>query len=126
MKMNRKLVARFLASVDPKSLPSATTPLEDLDTFEVQEILEQSITGDYGPQRVFLCVVPGPIKNGLYTMRVYEFDKETWKLKPSNYTLESFTVLSKILEKIQWDGAQWVSKERIEEALKHIPETDDD
>ena len=117
--INKPLVARFLASVDPARMPNSTTALEDLDSMEVDEIREQALGVEY--EGVPTYIVPGPIQNGKYTLLSYEFHPQTWKLSNSKYTF-TFKALSNLLEHLKWNGGKWVSQKDINAAMKRIPE----
>lgn len=115
--MNKKLVAQFMASVNVGELPTVGFALEDLDCFEIDEILDQSVEFEHNGQKMF--IIPSFVRKGVWTVDCYVFN-DKGKLLKSSYspTLEE---LSDILEKSDWNG-NWVSKSDIEKAMKYIPD----
>ena len=113
--MNKKLVAQFMASVNTAELPNVGFDLADLDSFEIDEILDQSVEFEHDGQAMF--VIPGFVRKGVWTINCYVLNNKG-KLIKSRYT-PSFEELSDILEKSNWNG-DWVSKRDVEEAMKYL------
>ena len=111
--MNKKLVAQFLASVDSYTLPTNDYELDELDEFEVQEIIEQSVKFEHNGKTLY--VIPGvTFVNGVQTIDCYEL--RGYKLIESDY-VPTYSELSDILEEQGWTG-DWVDRERLEEVTK--------
>ena len=119
--MNKKLVAQFLASVDSYTLPTNDYELDELDEFEVQEIIEQSVKFEHNGNTLY--VIPGvTFVNGVQTIDCYEL--RGYKLIESDY-VPTYSELSDILEEQGWTG-DWVDSNDVTEAMKHIPKDDED
>ena len=114
--MNRKLVAQFLASVDPYTLPTSTFKLEELDEWEIQEIIEQSVEFEHAGHTLY--VIPGMFTGGTQTIDCYEFKDN--KLVKVNY-YPTYSELSDILDRQGWRG-DWVPSKDVKKALERIPE----
>ena len=113
--MNKKLVAQFMASVDLYTLPTNSFDLADLDSFEIDEIIEQSVEFEHDGQKMF--VIPSFVRKGTWTVNCYVLN-DKGKLIKSHYT-PSLEELSDILEKSNWNG-NWISKRDVEEAMKYL------
>ena len=113
--MNRKLVAQFLASVDPYTLPTNDLELSELDEWEIQEIIDQSVKFEHAGHTLY--VLPSAsFRGGVQTLDCYKLNNG--KLLKSDYTPTYFE-LSDILEKQGWNG-DWVPIENVKEAMKYI------
>ena len=114
--MNKKLVAQFLASVDPYTLPTNSFDLSELDEFEVEELLSQAVEFDHNGRVMY--VIPGVTYDGdIQNLECYVFDDG--ELMYSDYT-PTYAELSDILEHQEWYG-DWVNSEDVQEAMKRIP-----
>ena len=113
--MNKKLVAQFMASVNASELPSVGFNLSDLDSFEIDEILDQSVEFEHDAQKMF--IIPSFVRKGTWTVNCYVLN-DKGKLLKSHYN-PSLEELSDILEKSNWNG-NWVSKRDVEEAMKYL------
>lgn len=117
--MNKKLIAQFLASVDPYTLPTNDIKLDDLDEWELQEIIEQSVEFEYEGNTLY--VIPGTsFIEGVQTLDCYKL--KNGKLMKSHY-IPTYSELSDILEKQGWNG-DWVLPNDVKEAMKRIPRRD--
>ena len=111
--MNKNLIAQFIASVNVNELPTSAFRLNELDEFEIREVVEQSIAFKHDEHTIY--AIPG-LKNGKYVIDCYVM-KEDMLLK-SDYTL-SWKKLSDILEEKAWNG-NWVRPSRVEKVMKYI------
>ena len=117
--LNKELVARFVASNNPYSLPTISTRLEDLDSFDIDVILEHSIS--FGYKNQVLVIVPNTPRNGKYSLTCYGLNTQQYTLYNPHYNV-SFTTLSNLLEAFQWNGGRWVKEEKIKEVMEQIPD----
>ena len=113
--VNKKLVAQFIASVDISTLPTADLALDELDEFEINEIIEQSVTFEYVNQNIY--VIPSfNFNEGKYSLDCYKMENN--RLVAVNY-IPSWQELSDTLEKQEWNG-DWVSDSDVEKVMKYI------
>lgn len=117
--LNKELVARFVAANNPYSLPTISTRLKDLDTFEIDVILEHSLTFEHKGQTI--VVVPNTPRNGKYSLTCYALNTQNYTLYDPNYVM-NFKTLSNLLEVFQWNGGRWVKDEKIKEVMEQIPD----
>lgn len=115
--MNKKLVAQFMASVEVRTLPTSDFALNELDPFEIDEILDQSV--EFQHDGVTMYVIPSFVMNNVWTVSCYVLTDKGYLIN-SSYT-PTLEELSDILEKSGWFG-DWISKRDVEQAMKYIPD----